>query len=498
MKKILLMLLVAASYLNAYDNKPLCEKIEASAKSAALIYDKLGDADNAYLLLSNFSSSITGASRYRVDCISKEMQSKYLKQYIGYLAHSKQNIRSKIRSLQRLEKDFPENLNITRYLGDAYKKEYYDNNKPPMREKAIESYKKYITLAEAASVSVDPKIKDFLKSGGLKKVNKTWGDYLNPKGDIPVGNFKAFYLDSREPKKIIFSEMVDEIGVNYPYEAFHGIDSGHFGGYWVGYLEVNKETKKTLYLSFSNSKIRVIVDGYELYKGSHSTEIPYTFKKGKHKVEVEYLNGWHTTELNVKILPRIVFKTNDEIKKSIKAVNIKNMELWYTGVYESNKKDSQIVLNIKKSSKPIVLLLQSYSAVRWKINNPHQTEIIKVILNSRSPIATVDGIEHDKIIYTKATVDSGYSIKRNCSCINGMYHCEGGNFNGQGNIASLFGKKVRGFSGKYSASEFAVPEMIMSNEVYKKIQDRRDAEATGRKQCSKNSHMDTDELFKGK
>ena len=480
-------------------NANMCDKINTSLKSAKLIYDQLQDADNAYLILDKFNYTMLNTNNaYRSSsCITADLRQKYINDYIKYITNGNFNLYQKENKLNYLAKKFPQNITIQKYLGDIYKKRYSINATHALREKTLQQYKKYIKLAKAKNLPIDKDILKYVQNNGLKKVSTTWGDYLitNP-NDIPTGKFKAFYFDSRKPKQIIFSEIVENIGVNYPYEEFHNIDSGHFGGYWVGYLDINKEEPYTFAISFSNSKIRVIVDGYELYNGSHRAMIPYTFSKGKHKIEIEYLNGWHTTELTVDILPKIKFVGLDDIKKTLLALDMKNIEFWYAGVYDSKAKDNTITLDIQKSDKPIVLLLQSYSAIRWKINNPYHTDIKKVILNSYAPISTVSGITPDKVIYTKSYTASGYILENRCSCMNGIFHCSSGTFDGYSPITSMFDKQIKGFSGKYSTDLLQVPEKIMDKAEYDKLKQQKEKIELLRKECMKNKQINIGNLFK--
>ncbi len=417
--------------------------------------------------------------------------------YIKLVKDSRQNPYSKERKLKLLEREFAKNPLLKKSLGDIYRKNYYRTNNPKMRVKALKAYRDYLEVAKSLNIQVDKEILDFIDSNGLKKVKSSWGDYLiSDKAQIPTGKFKAVYFDSREPKKIIFSEVVDRVAINYIYDQFHKIDSGHFGGYWVGYLEFDRDEKMAINLSFSNSKIRVIVDGYEVYKGRRGGVIPFNFSKGKHKIEIEYLNGWHTTELNVKIFPFIEFLTINEIKEKLDKIDMKNVDFWYVGVYESRAKDSSITLKIKKSQKPVILLLQSYSAVNWKIENPKKTNIKRVVLNSSSPIATVEGVDASKVIYSKDMVGYGYRMKPNCSCVNGMFHCEGGTFKGYAPVPKRFNKKIKGFSGKYSTKSLVVPEIEIDSARWQRIKEQEKRLKKLRAECTKNRNIDMESLFK--
>lgn len=323
----------------------------------------------------------------------------------------------------------------------------------------------------------------------------TWGEYLNVNKEIPTNAFHAFYFDAAHPKEVVASEKVKEISVNYPYKEFHGIDSSRFGGYWVGDFVYEKEKKEVFYVSQSQSKLRLIVDGYVLYEGSNSEEIPYLFTKGKHRIEVEHLNHWHTTRMNVKIGEYFKKYTLEELKDQFSYLKQKDFTIWYTGIYESRNIDSSVEITLKESEKPVVLIFQSYRATNWKINNPHHTKIEVVILNSYSPIAMVEGIDKKTpLYYTKRSLGYGYQLTRKCSCTSGHFHCSGSVFKDR-SISALFNKKIDGFSGVYGTKGLTIPQKRMEESVYNMIEKNEKEIKEKRKVCSKNRDIDFKKLF---
>lgn len=62
------------------------------------------------------------------------------------------------------------------------------------------------------SFSYDNRI---LAESQYPKAEKTWGSYLNPKNIIPDNKFKVFYINTNNPRKVIASETVNKISVNY-------------------------------------------------------------------------------------------------------------------------------------------------------------------------------------------------------------------------------------------------------------------------------------------
>ena len=131
------------------------------------------------------------------------------------------------------------------------------------------------------------------------EVITTWGDTLNPSNQVPSGRFKAFYFNSQQPRDVIASALVDDVGISYAWSEFHNIRSEDFGAYWVGRFHVAQPATRIANISQSWSKTRIIIDKKVVYEGGSDARVPYTLSQGDHLIEVEFLNNWHTTGLAV-------------------------------------------------------------------------------------------------------------------------------------------------------------------------------------------------------
>lgn len=501
MKKVLLLLAPLVLMAKIYSPDEVCNDTRLVMKEAKLINEKFKDPTNAVNLLG--ASAFRNILYRKPECMSEKEYLEHLDTYSIYLAKSENY--SSMSTLENFIKQYPQHLNFYLTLGQLYEKQYYEQKRVDAREKALDKYTTYIKLAKEQHQSVDKNVLEFVESGGLQKADETWGQYLNPQGEIPLGAFKAFYIDTHQPKKIIASEIVKNISVNYPYKDFHNIDSANFGGYWVGKMKFAEDTKKTIYISQSNATTRVIVDGYILFDGAYRPQIEYLFKKGVHTIEVEHINRWHTTNLVVKIVDYIKKYNQQELKTKLDSSVRDDTQFWYVGAYESEKQDNSIILRVQKSDKPVVLLLESYRVVTWKIDNSYNTNIKAIVVHSNTPEATIEGdIKGIDIMYAQNRVGSGYDSgmqserNRKCQCISGHFTCGGnGGFNADG-IPRLYNKKVRGFSGKYASSILSVPEIEMSDKKYAEIESYKKKMNALQEKCYKNKNIKVDELFKSK
>ena len=127
--------------------------------------------------------------------------------------------------------------------------------------------------------------------------------------------------------------------MNYNSNQFHNIDSKDFGGYWVGNFTYEKEEQMQISISQSWAKTRIIIDDMIIYEGGTNEQIPYTFRKGKHKIEVEYVNNWHTVSFKVSIKNKEKVFTSNEIKKELNEHTSKNSEVVFVGAWQCLQRD---------------------------------------------------------------------------------------------------------------------------------------------------------------
>ncbi|WP_373036848.1 hypothetical protein [Sulfurimonas sp.] len=332
-----------------------------------------------------------------------------------------------------------------------------------------------------------------------RKAKTTWGAQLNPKNIIPTNKFKAFYINTNKPKKVIASQEMDKVSINYNSNHFHNIDSKDFGGYWVGNFTYKKTEDMQISISQSWAKTRIIIDGMVIYEGTNNGQVPFTFTKGKHKIEVEFINNWHTTNFMVNIQKKEKKYTSKEIKKELKRHTSKNSDVFFVGVYESKKNNQTITLKIAKHSKPVILVLSSYDSVGWIIKNPHKVKIEAIVYSAHKPGVEVKGDISDStpILAYNGRIGS-YSMEKRCSCINGgaVFNCDGQNgLDTIRTIENLTLKKMFGYSVEYGADTFIVPNTLLNTEKRQELKDNLKDVEKQRKECQAQSNPEFENIF---
>ena len=498
-KRIALILIATISLYSQDLQEQICSRVKTLLKESAVLYRDFNDSKSALILLKN--SEFRSILYFReISCLSKREYIDALNQYSLYLLNSNNSYEAE-RFLKRFIKKYPKNPLAYYYLGEFYKKRYFQNQSRfvKYRQEAFDNFKRYIKLAKEQGLKPKKEAIEFVKSGGFKRAKSTWGDFLKP--DIPKNRFRVFYLDRSKKDKVVATNTVDSVSIHYSWDKFHNINSKNFSAYWVGEFEFNETKKMQINIAQSWAKTRVIIDGYIVYEGENSSvSIPFEFKKGTHKIEVEYINNWHTTNFSLSITPFVKVYDFKELKEALKRFDGVDFELWSVGIYESRNSNNSITLNLKESKKPIILVLGSYETVKWIIKNPYKDKILAVIVGRSRTISQIRGdIDGAKVFHTKLYLKA-YALYPKCKCIKrvGVFDCNSGSSLARLNhiLKRLLKKQATGFSGKYGAKSLKVPEVVLDKDEYQKIKEAIEDIKRRRKECQKSKDTDFDSMFK--
>ena len=238
--------------------------------------------------------------------------------------------------------------------------------------------------------------------GSLKTDDKpSWFAKMND--TVPAQGFKAYYFTQDSIGKPVASETVSHIAINYPYETFHNINAEKFAALWVGNITVPTDTLMDMQYDSSWADLRIRVDGKIVHERTVKDEqsnpnqaerFDLPLSKGTHRLEVEYINHWHTVGFALHPQPKQLNAPDSEAQA---LVDNPNYAVIRAEVYESSKLDSSLKTALPSSGKPVVLLLKSYNSVFWQIERG-DTDIKAVIIEdgkgvvqgSRAPVLRVN------------------------------------------------------------------------------------------------------------
>jgi hypothetical protein len=324
-----------------------------------------------------------------------------------------------------------------------------------------------------------------------KMVENPWGPNLNPSAEAPLNKWQAFYFSRENPDVFIKSEVLDRLSVNYaPNEL--AIEPKEFAGYWVSERAFLVDTDLTLSIAQGWSNTRVIIDGKLVYQGDNSTEIPYTFTAGKHLIEVEYLNNWHTVDFIMALNDPVTKITSDAVFKEIQSLELEAYETALISVYESENFDATIPFKIDTVNENIILFLSSYNSVEWQLVNQAPINLKAVIVASYEPGSRVINMpETVPGVYVSDYLDFPFSLEPTCyEDMPGSLYCENnGLIDIDKTMLALSGTVPKYFAGTYAGSNLTLPETEITEALRTEIENQYQTikSAESRKEESKNS-----------
>ncbi len=248
--------------------------------------------------------------------------------------------------------------------------------------------------------------------------------------------------------------------------------------------------------SLSWAKIRIFIDDHLIYEGGSDTEIKLQLDKGRHTIEVEYINNWHTTDVMVRVQEPVQLLTRSQVKAELERTGEPH-KIYYVGAYESDTQDGSVQLNLRPDEQPMVLFLGSYNPIQWHINNPHGNAIKAIVYSSYKPGAVVTG-DVSATTQLMAMHDGfrTYKMVKECSCNAGHFHCSGKDFGRTlKQLESIGGGKLVGFSGDYSPEALPVPQTLMNDTTRDMIAANRQEVNEQRKRCGEKKNPDFDAMF---
>ena len=313
-----------------------------------------------------------------------------------------------------------------------------------------------------------------------------WASEITAGKQIPTGKFLAFYLSKDDPKNVVFSETVENINLNFAYDEFHKIPSQNFIAYWVGNFDFKQDVQKMILTDFSWANLRISVDGEQIFDSENggAKRLTHKFSKGRHKIEVWFVNNWHTTRLSVNFKDELKFYKQSEIAAKLKD---QKFGIWLAAVYESGAQDSKINVTLEKSQKPLVVMLSSSRAVRWEVSNPHGNKILAALVYN--PISSIN-LNKNVYFMDERIYDEDMEIK--CHCLNGGadFHCEGGDINSKNDrVKKEFGQNLGGFSGSHNAIMLNLPSVLIDESVLAKGAESKKLIEAEREKCRKSGKI---------
>jgi len=197
--------------------------------------------------------------------------------------------------------------------------------------------------------------------------------------DFVVSNVRVKYNGGAQ-------ESVPRIAANYAWADFRGIDSHDFYATWTATVTANT-TNRLINIKTDQGWSSAVIKIDNVVVPYQDT-IAYVFTPGAHTVEISYENNWHTTSFNVSFTDNAV-STLTQAQTIVEPLADDDTQVIYVGVYESNDFYNEISVLLQAQTKPVILVLNSYHAVNWKLSNPTNVPIKAIVYGAYAPGSTV-------------------------------------------------------------------------------------------------------------
>jgi hypothetical protein len=301
---------------------------------------------------------------------------------------------------------------------------------------------------------------------------KSWAEPLGATKEIPTGAFKAFYFDIFNPGQPKFIGIVEDASVNSSGKIKnnstgsalvyqHGIIPANFGAFWIGNVVLEKDKEMEINMDSGNSATRVLIDDKEI-KGRR-----ISLKKGRHKVEIEHVNDWHTYSFNFSLTEPETLLAYEELKERLENILPGRVHTAYVGVYNSKNGDNSITLDIKNVGRPVFLILASSAAVNWVIEGPGAKNVKALLVSSMNGKSKIKGdVKRDVPRFYFPMYNYTYQLESKCKC-QVRYYCSSKDlFDTIDYIATITGRKINSFTGSYNAKSFMVPGTVIDKKQF--------------------------------
>ena len=215
--------------------------------------------------------------------------------------------------------------------------------------------------------------------------NRSWFSQIG--GSVPDQGFMAYYFTQNNIGQPVFSKQVSHIAINYPYDEFHGISAENFAALWVGKIRLAEDTVLDMQYDLSMAQLRVWVDGRIVHQywhhpgsknqSSNESRFELLLPRGEHRLEVEYINHWHTVGFAMHPQRKLLQPQDGEVRALL---DNPAYTVVHASVYESGNQDSTLPLELPPVGKPVVLVLKSHNSVFWQIRSggmPLQAVVIE-------------------------------------------------------------------------------------------------------------------------
>ena len=344
--------------------------------------------------------------------------------------------------------------------------------------------------------STAPSLADF------EKASPTVGTKLKGKKGAPRGHLSWSFYDTEFPTRAVASGTDRVIALAKHQNAAQNIEPSNLGAFWEGFISSSlyRETR-SFTIDQGAENARIILDGRSIYDGGEAATTKHVqLDPGRYRLKVEYIGAGSNVDFELQMTSEELTIETPLIRQRMAKEGLADHNVYHVAVYNAPSRILTLNVDLKKSDGPVVLVLSSYEAIDWVINNLHGAEIRAIVYGAseygQSGSSLAGDITDVAIQIHSAGSIGGYRSKQKCGCNAGYYHC---NVNDVGDkvtaIADISNGTLRGYTEEYSASALTLPRVILNDEDRFEAETRLLRRAEAKFQCEQEYDPDFENMI---
>lgn len=299
----------------------------------------------------------------------------------------------------------------------------------------------------------------------------SWGKWLNPSGEIPENSFGAFYFDIDNPLETVIAESVREVTLKVDETLpLKNINLGTLGGYWIGNMTLQENSRMRVDLYQRNGFSRVLVDGEVILREDSPATAVVELEQGQRTIEVEHVSKGGVVSFTLALEPYLDSLTYEEIQEKLSEILPEMTHVGLITTQTSNNKNNSIPLKMNNIGKPVLLILNSWDPVHWRISGPGRELVKAVLLSSHAPLSRIDGLTGEVPIFHFPLHSGTSGFWPECDCQSTTYTCLNDDvLSVLEDIRHVTGRSVDSFTGDNSAGDLVFPAMFLDAPLTNKL-----------------------------
>ncbi len=281
--------------------------------------------------------------------------------------------------------------------------------------------------------------------------------------DIPEKGYRVFYYHVGTGK-YIHQDTVSDISLNLRSNSyFHGIRSYNLAALWVGKLHIQKKGLFDVFTNNTDAEVQLRLDGTTIPLGTTTKRTTIELDAGEHIVEAGYKNRNNKAEFDLFIRSHSIEYSTAGIVNKLPDLDSEDYKVLYVYQRRTPSGARSTLLHLGETSGPVVLVLDSYNAIDWKILNTFSVDLRAIVIGSYKGGSSAHGQNLPEILTLRRKNNNPHMSTGvlNCNCSMG---CRSSGLVGLVEELEALGTgNLSGITTGHSNGSLAVPEIAITS-----------------------------------